>query len=123
MTRRCTAGATIGLVLCLGHATSGQSIGRLTLPHPIDPETPTDAPGHLARRPTTVDQHESSGAPPGYLAGAAAACDPHICGGEGGLVRAGGAVHGASFKALGGFAVSQIAHSRRGRMLYARPSP
>jgi hypothetical protein len=56
----------------------------------------------------------------GFLVGSAAACDPHVCGGEGGLAIAGGTVYGTFIGGIGGFVVGQAVHARPGRLVYAR---
>lgn len=56
----------------------------------------------------------------GFLVGSAAACDPHVCGGEGGLAIAGGTVYGTLIGGIGGFVVGQAVHARPGPLIYAR---
>lgn len=53
----------------------------------------------------------------GFLAGSAAACDPNVCGGEGGLAIAGGLVYGTLMGGIGGFVVGQAVHARPGRLV------
>lgn len=56
----------------------------------------------------------------GFLVGSAAACNPNVCGGEGGLAIAGGTVYGTFMGGIGGFVVGQAVHARPGRLVYAR---
>jgi hypothetical protein len=57
------------------------------------------------------------------VVGSAAACDPNVCGGEGGLAIAGGLVYGTVMDGIGGFAVGEAVHARSGRLVYARAKP
>jgi hypothetical protein len=59
----------------------------------------------------------------GFLAGSAAACDPNVCGGEGGLAIAGGLVYGTFMGGIGGFVVGEAVHARPGRLVYPRAKP
>lgn len=59
----------------------------------------------------------------GFLVGRAAACDPDVCAGEGGLAIAGGAVYGTFIGGIGGFVVGQAVHARKGRLVYTRVQP
>ena len=59
----------------------------------------------------------------GFLAGSAAACDQHVCGGEGGLAIAGGLVQGTFFGGMGGFVAGEMVHHRPERLVYARAKP
>ena len=59
----------------------------------------------------------------GFAVGSAGACDRDVCGGEGGLVIAGGLVYGTVMGGIGGFAVGEAVHARSGRLLYARAKP
>ena len=64
-----------------------------------------------------------AGAGAGFVAGSAAACDPHICGGEGGLAVAGELVIGTLGGGMGGFIAAQVANTQPGTVVYARPRP
>ena len=59
----------------------------------------------------------------GFLVGSAAACDPHVCGGEGGLAVAGGLVYGTLMGGIGGFVVGEAVHARPGRLVYTLAKP
>lgn len=59
----------------------------------------------------------------GVVAGSAAACDPHRCGGEGGLATAGGLVFGTFMGGLGGFVFGEAVHARPGTLVYAGVAP
>ncbi len=59
----------------------------------------------------------------GSLAGSAAACDPSVCGGEGGLAVAGGLVYGTLMGGIGGLVVGEAVHARSGRLVYAFAKP
>ena len=75
----------------------------------------------------SVGQHAGLGlllgAAGGFLVGSAAACDPHVCGGERGLAIAGGLVYGTLMGGIGGFVVGEAVHTRSGRLVYARAKP
>jgi hypothetical protein len=59
----------------------------------------------------------------GFLVGSAAACDPLVCGGEGGLAVAGGLVYGTLMGGIGGFVVGEGVHARPGRLIYTLAKP
>lgn len=59
----------------------------------------------------------------GFLGGSAAACDPKVCGGEGGLAIAGGLVYGTLMGGIGGFVVGEAVHARPGRLVYPHAKP
>lgn len=60
------------------------------------------------------------GAVTGYAAGSAAACSPHACGGEGGLMVAGATTYGLTLGIIGGLVAAQADGSRPGRLIYQR---
>lgn len=78
-------------------------------------------------RPLSVGQYAGLGlllgGVAGFLVGSAAACDPHVCGGEGGLTIAGSTVQGTFLGGVGGFVAGEAMHSRPGRLVYARERP
>lgn len=54
----------------------------------------------------------------GLVAGRAAACNPNVCGGEGGIAVAGGLVFGTLVGGIAGVVTGEAVHARPGRLIY-----